>query len=174
LALLVGFFLMRDVLAADEGTPTMKEIAGAIQEGAMAYLKRQFRTIGIILVPLAVLVFLTSTRVLRPDHGEALSFVQSGIFRTLAFVAGCVMSGLTGFIGMSLAVRGNVRTAAAAKNGSLPAALKVAFRTGGVAGMFTVGLGLLGATIIIMLFQNTSSAILVGFGIAGPLPALSL
>ena len=79
-----------------------------------------------------------------------------GSFRTLAFVAGCVLSGLTGFIGMSLAVRGNVRTAAAAKSGSLPAALKVAFRTGGVAGMFTVGLGLLGATVIIMIFQNTA------------------
>ncbi len=84
------------------------------------------------------------------------------------------MSGLTGFIGMSLAVRGNVRTAAAAKNGSLPAALKVAFRTGGVAGMFTVGLGLLGATVIIMIFQNTASAILIGFGFGGSLLALFL
>ena len=81
---------------------------------------------------------------------EALSFVESGLFRTLAFLAGCFLSGLTGFIGMSLAVRGNVRTAAAAKTGSMPAALQVAFRTGGVAGMFTVGLGLLGATIIII------------------------
>ena len=82
------------------------------------------------------------------------------------------MSGLTGFIGMSLAVRGNVRTAAAAKRGSLPDALKVAFRTGGVAGMFTVGLGLLGATVIIMIFQNTASAILIGFGFGGSLLAL--
>jgi K(+)-stimulated pyrophosphate-energized sodium pump len=82
------------------------------------------------------------------------------------------MSGLTGFIGMSLAVRGNVRTAAAARSGSLPAALKVAFRTGGVAGMFTVGLGLLGASAIIMVFQNTSSAILIGFGFGGSLIAL--
>ena len=65
------------------------------------------------------------------------------------------MSGLTGYIGMTLATRGNVRTAAAAKTGSMAAALKVAFRTGGVAGMFTVGLGLLGATVIIMIFQNT-------------------
>ena len=73
---------------------------------------------------------------------------------------------------MSLAVRGNVRTAAAARTGSLKAALKVAFRTGGVAGMYTVGLGLLGATVIIMLFQNTSSAILIGFGFGGSLIAL--
>jgi K(+)-stimulated pyrophosphate-energized sodium pump len=174
LAIAVGFVLMRGVLAADQGTPKMQEIAKAIQEGALAYLQRQFRTIGFILVPLVVVVFLTSTAVERPDHSEALSFVESGVFRTLAFLAGCVMSGLTGFIGMGLAVRGNVRTAAAARSGSLPAALKVAFRTGGVAGMFTVGLGLLGATVIIMLFQNTSSAILVGFGFGGSLLALFL
>ena len=170
----VGFLLMRGVLASDQGTPKMKEIAAAIQEGALAYLRRQFKTIGVILIPLAIIVFFTSVAVNKSDGTEALSFVESGLFRTLAFVAGCLMSGLTGFIGMSLAVRGNVRTAAAARSGSLPAALKVAFRTGGVAGMFTVGLGLLGATIIILIFQNTSSAILVGFGFGGSLLALFL
>ena len=170
----VGVSLMRGVLAADKGTPAMIEIADAIQEGASAYLSRQFRTIAVIVIPLAVVVFLTSTDVLRPDGSEALSFLESGLFRTGAFVAGCVLSGLTGFIGMGLAVRGNVRTAAAAKTGSLPAALKVAFRTGGVAGMFTVGLGLLGATLIIAVFQNTSSAILIGFGFGGSLLALFL
>ena len=174
LAIGVGFALMRGVLAADTGTPKMREIAAAIQEGAMAYLKRQFKTIAVILVPLVFVVFLTSTAVLKPDGDTALSFAESGLFRTLAFVAGCLMSGLTGFIGMGLAVRGNVRTAAAAKSGSLPAALKVAFRTGGVAGMFTVGLGLFGATVIILIFQNTSSAILVGFGFGGSLLALFL
>ncbi len=178
LAIAIGFFLMKGVLAADEGTPTMIEIARAIQEGAMAYLRRQFKTIAVILIPLAIVVFVTSTEVVKPkgiDFGsEGLTFVQSGVFRTLAFVAGCVLSGLTGFIGMSLAVRGNVRTAAAARSGSLPNALKVAFRTGGVAGMFTVGLGLLGATLIIMIFQNTASAILIGFGFGGSLLALFL
>ncbi len=187
LAIGVGFFLMRGVLAAETGTPTMVEIALAIQEGAMAYLRRQFKTIAVILIPLAIIVFATATAVAKPgaisfarvglvptDGGSGLSFAASGLFRTLAFVAGCTMSGLTGFIGMSLAVRGNVRTAAAAKAGSLPAALKVAFRTGGVAGMFTVGLGLFGATIIIMIFQNTASAILIGFGFGGSLLALFL
>ena len=173
-AIAVGFRLMKGVLAADQGTPKMQEIAKAIQEGALAYLRRQFKTIGIILIPLTIIVFATSTAVLKPGGGEALSFAESGIFRTLAFVAGCLMSGLTGFIGMGLAVRGNVRTAAAARSGSLPAELKAAFRTGGVAGMFTVGLGLLGATIIILIFQNTSSAILVGFGFGGSLLALFL
>ena len=172
LAIAIGFVLVRGVLAADEGTPTMKEIALAIQEGAMAYLRRQFRTIAIILVPVAVLVFATSTEVLKPSGATALTFGESGLYRTLAFIAGAFLSGLTGFIGMSLAVRGNVRTAAAARTGSLPAALKVAFRTGGVAGMYLVGLGLLGATIIIMIFQNVSAAILIGFGFGGSLIAL--
>ena len=174
LALGIGFLLMRGVLAADQGTPKMKEIAAAIQEGALAYLRRQFKTIALITIPLGAIVFATSTAVPMPSGEEALSFVESGIFRTAAFLAGCFMSGLTGFIGMSLAVRGNVRTAAAARSGSLPAALKVAFRTGGVAGMFTVGLGLLGATVIILIFQNTSSAILIGFGFGGSLLALFL
>jgi K(+)-stimulated pyrophosphate-energized sodium pump len=174
LAILVGFGLMRGVLAADEGTPKMKEIAAAIQEGALAYLRRQFRTIGLILIPLVVVVFVTSTAIQRSDGTEAMTQTTSGLVRTLAFVLGCLASGLTGFIGMSLAVRGNVRTAAAAKLGSMPAALKVAFRTGAVAGMFTVGLGLFGATAIIAIFQNTSSAILIGFGFGGSLLALFL
>src|SRR6202022_759423 len=144
----------------------------AIQVGAMAYLRRQFKTIAIIVIPVAAIVFVTSTKVIEPNGTEALSFAQSGLFRTLAFIGGCFLSGLTGFIGMSLAVRGNVRTAAAAKAGSLPAALKVAFRSGGVAGMYTVGLGLLGATVIIMIFQNTATAILIGFGFGGSLLAL--
>src|SRR6202011_5381856 len=114
-----------------------------------------------------------SSKVVNADtHKTVLAFLPSGIFRTLAFLAGASLSGLTGFIGMSLAVRGNVRTAAAAKSGSLKGALKVAFRTGGVTGMFTVGLGLLGATIIIMLAQNTATAILIGFGFGGTLLAL--
>ena len=174
LAIAVGFFLARKVMEADEGTPKMKEIALAIQEGALAYLKRQFRTIAVILIPLAAIVFLTSTAIQRDNGTEALSFFESGLWRTLAFVLGCGASGFTGYIGMTLATRGNVRTAAAALTGSLPKALTVAFRTGGVAGMFTVGLGLLGATVIIILFQNTSSAILVGFGFGGSLLALFL
>src|SRR5438874_12387078 len=106
LAILVGLFLMKGVLAEDEGTPKMREIAKAIQEGAMAYLRRQFKTIAVILIPLAVIVFLTSTKVVKPDDVVALTRIKSGVFRTSAFVAGCFLSGLTGFIGMGLAVRG--------------------------------------------------------------------
>ena len=177
LALLVGWFLVIQVLKQEEGTDKMKEIAEAIQVGAWAYLKRQFRTIGMILVPVGAVVFFTSVAISKPEidgGGEALSQIQSGLYRTIAFVLGCVASGLTGYIGMTLATRGNVRTAAAARRGSMKDALQVAFRTGGVAGMFTVGLGLLGATVIIALFQNTSSAMLVGFGFGGSLLALFL
>ena len=174
LALLVGWYLMVKVLQEDEGTDKMKEIASAIQVGAWAYLKRQFRTIGMILVPVGAVVFLTSVAIDKPNGESALSFVSAGLYRTIAFVLGCVASGLTGYIGMTLATRGNVRTAAAARRGSMKESLQVAFRTGGVAGMFTVGLGFLGATLIIALFQNTSSAMLVGFGFGGSLLALFL
>ena len=174
LAIVVGLLLARNVLAQDEGTPKMKEIAKAIQEGASAYLRRQFKTIAMILVPLAIIVFITSTAIKKADGSEALAFGEAGTWRTVAFVLGCLASGFTGWIGMTLATRGNVRTAAAAKTGSMPKALTIAFRTGGVAGMFTVGLGLAGATLIIALFQNTSSVILIGFGFGGSLLALFL
>ncbi len=178
LALILGLILTRGVLAQDAGTDEMQEIAGAIQEGASAYLKRQFRTIGMIVVPLTVVVFVTSTAVNRQtDDGvvaQVLSFPQSGAFRTAAFLVGCIFSGTVGFCGMWLAVRGNVRTAAAARESNYPAALKVAFRTGGVAGLLTAGLGLLGATVIIMIFQNTATSILIGFGFGGSLLALFL
>src|ERR1039457_4041462 len=167
-----GLALMRGVLKADQGTAKMKEIAKAIQEGAEAFLKRQFKVIVIIVVPLAVLIFCTATKVTRPDGTVAFSFVDAGLLRVVCFLFGAAFTGLTGFIGMSLAVRGNVRTAAAARDGKLPGALKVAFRTGAVTGMLCVGLGLLGATVIVFLFQNTATAVLVGFGFGASLLAL--
>ena len=185
IALLLGVVLMRGVLKQEQGTEKMQEIAGAIQEGALAYLKRQFRTIGMIVIPLAVVVFFTSTAInkmpiLKEDGKsiiggeEVMTFLQSGIFRTAAFIVGCIFSAAIGFFGMWLAVRGNVRTAAAARRSDFNAALKVAFRTGGVAGLLTAGLGLLGAVVIVMLFQNTSTSILIGFGFGGSLLALFL
>ena len=175
-AIATGFILMRGVLESEQGTPSMIEIAKAVQEGAQAYLIRQFRVIGIIVLPLAVLVFFTASSITRilPDGTKhtALGFGLAGLFRALAFLVGGTLSGLAGYIGMSTAVRGNVRTAAAARDGQLAGALKVAFRTGAVTGMFVVGLGLLGATIIVMLFQNYATAILVGFGFGGSLLAL--
>jgi K(+)-stimulated pyrophosphate-energized sodium pump len=168
-----GLMLARNVLAADTGTPKMKEIALAVQEGAEAFLKRQFRTIAIIVVPLAILIFFTATQVIRPDHTQALSFAQDGIYRVICFLFGAAFSGLTGFIGMSIAVRGNVRTAAAAsQGGGMAGALRVAFRTGAVTGMLCVGLGLLGATAIVLIFQNSATAVLIGFAFGASLLAL--
>jgi hypothetical protein len=174
-ALAVGYVLMQGVLKADDGTPEMQEIAGAIQEGAMAYITRQFRTIGIIVIPLAAVVFLTSSEILeagrRGGPGRSCSRACSARWPSSWAAPG---SGAIGFLGMWLATRGNIRTTAAATNSDCPGALKVAIRTGGVVGLFTAGLGLLGATVIILVFQNTSSVILVGFGFGGSLLALFL
>ncbi|NLV56923.1 MAG: sodium-translocating pyrophosphatase [Acidimicrobiales bacterium] len=179
-ALVVAYVMMQGVLAADDGSKEMTDISDAIHEGAMAYIKRQFRTIAVIVVPLAVVVFLTSTAIDKPlvpgqpDADTALNFVQSGLFRTIAFVVGGLASASIGFLGMWLATKANVRTTAAAVRSDFGAAFQVAFRTGGVVGLATAGLGLLGATTIILVFQNTSSAILVGFGFGGSLLALFL
>ncbi len=168
-----GLLLARNVLAADQGTPKMKEIALAVQEGAQAFLARQFRAIVMIIVPLAILIFFTATKVVKPDGGIALTFQQDGIYRVICFLFGAAFSGLTGFIGMSIAVRGNVRTAAAASHGGgMAAALRVAFRTGAVTGMLCVGLGLAGATAIVLIFQNSATAVLIGFAFGASLLAL--
>jgi K(+)-stimulated pyrophosphate-energized sodium pump len=153
LAVGVGFFLMRRVLAEDQGTPKMQEIAKAIQEGAMAYLKRQFKTI--------LRSWCRShRRVPHVDRGEAptaASCVPAGRLPHRPFVLGCFLSGLTGFIGMSLAVRGNVRTAAAARSGFDAEALEVAFRPAVWQACSRWPRSVFGATVIIMIFQNTSS-----------------
>src|SRR5580704_3565812 len=169
-----GLLLARNVLTADQGTPKMKEIAQAVQEGAEAFLKRQFRTIAIIVVPLAILIFFTATKVVAPaGHHGGLTFAQDGIYRVICFLFGAAFSGLTGFIGMSIAVRGNVRTAAAAsQGGGMAQALRVAFRTGAVTGMLCVGLGLAGATAIVLIFQNSATAVLIGFAFGASLLAL--
>ena len=174
LALAVGSLSMKGVLAKPTGTEKMGEIAGAVQEGAMAYITRQFRTIGIIVVPLAVIVFFTSSEVIDEVSGDGLSFAESGLFRTLAFLVGGLASASIGFLGMWLSTRANIRTATAAKAHDMNDAMQVAFRAGGTVGLFTAGFGLVGATAIVMLFQNTASSILIGFGFGGSLLALFL
>jgi K(+)-stimulated pyrophosphate-energized sodium pump len=168
-----GLLLARNVLGFDQGTPKMKEIAQAVQEGAQAFLARQFRAIVMIIIPLAILIFFTATKVVKPDGGLALSFQADGAYRVICFLFGAAFSGLTGFIGMSIAVRGNVRTAAAAaRGGGMAQALRVAFRTGAVTGMLCVGLGLVGATAIVLIFQNSATAVLIGFAFGASLLAL--
>jgi K(+)-stimulated pyrophosphate-energized sodium pump len=171
--ILAGVVLVRGVLAADPGSVRMRDIAKAIQEGAEAFLRRQFRTIALIVVPLAVLIFFTATKVTRDNGTVAMTFSQNGAWRVVCFLIGAAFSGLTGFIGMSLAVRGNVRTAAAAVEGKgMPGALRVAFRTGAVTGLLCVGLGLTGAAAIFLIFQNSATAVLVGFAFGASLIAL--
>ena len=165
---------MRGVLAADQGTPKMIEIAPAIQVGAAAYLRRQFKTIAVIMIPVAAIVFLTSTEIVEPDGVVALTRVAVGHVPHPRVRRRCVPVRAHRLHRHDPGDPRQRPHRRGAKSGSLPAALKVAFRTGGVAGMFTVGLGLLGATVIILLFQNTSSAILIGFGFGGSLIALFL
>jgi K(+)-stimulated pyrophosphate-energized sodium pump len=168
IALAFAYYLVREVLAAPEGTDKMKEIAKAIQEGASAYLKRQFTTVGIFLAILTVLLF-----IVLPTPKDAVHSGFSIRFgRSLAFILGAGFSALTGFTGMWLAVRANVRTANAARESGLRRAMRIAFRAGGVAGMFTVGLGLLGATVILMIYKQDATSVLVGFGFGGALLAM--
>jgi K(+)-stimulated pyrophosphate-energized sodium pump len=168
LALVVAFYFSREVLAAPEGTEKMKEIARAIQVGSRAYLNRQFRTLGVFLAILTVALFFVLPVSKDASHSE----MSIRLGRSIAFILGAGFSALTGFTGMWLAVRGNVRVANAARESGLRRALRLAFRTGGVAGMFTVGLGLLGATAILIIYKQDATSVLVGFGFGGALLAM--
>jgi K(+)-stimulated pyrophosphate-energized sodium pump len=160
-ALLVAWFFMREVLRASEGSEKMREIARAVQEGAAAYLRRQFTT----LAPFAVIIF-------------ALLFILpadttgSRVGRSLFFLVGAAFSAFVGFAGMTLATRANVRTAAAAQAAGAKPAIRVAFRTGGVVGMLTVGLGLLGASVVTLIFNEHAPQVLEGFGFGAALLAM--
>ncbi|GGU00357.1 sodium-translocating pyrophosphatase [Streptomyces violascens] len=173
-ALIVAQLLVRQVLAAGEGTDSMKKIAAAVQEGANAYLTRQLRTLGIFAVVVFFLLFL-----LPSDNWS------QRVGRSVFFLIGAVFSATTGYIGMRLAVRANVRVAAAAREATpsegepekdLTAvshkAMKIAFRTGGVVGMFTVGLGLLGASVVVLVYAADAPKVLEGFGLGAALIAM--
>ncbi|MFC4058606.1 sodium-translocating pyrophosphatase [Planomonospora corallina] len=161
LALAVAGGLVREVLAADQGTERMRNISRAVQEGAAAYLTRQFRTLAVFVVIIPFLLYLLPA-----------SSTGVAIGRSVFFVIGALFSALTGFMGMWLAVRGNVRVAAAARSSGERAAMRIAFRTGGVAGMFTVGLGLLGAAIVVFAYKGDAPAVLEGFGFGAALLAM--
>jgi len=161
LALLVAYVLARQVLAADQGGEKMREVGQAIQEGSRAYLARQFRTLALFV---ALLFFLLL--VLKADS------TSIRIARSVAFLFGAGFSALAGFTGMNLAVRGNVRVAAAANTGGMRKAMPLAFRSGGVAGMFVVGLGLLGATLVVLTYRGQAANVLFGFGFGAALLAM--
>ncbi len=164
-ALIVAFFVLR----ADSGTDKMQAIAKQIQEGAKAYLNRQFKTILWLVLILTVVLFFSSGNISKIFSDPLITAIAFG--RTVAFVLGAMLSGLVGFVGMSLAVRGNVRTAATARF-SYKKALTIAFQTGTIAGMFCVGLGLLGATVIFLAYGSHAYEVLIGFGFGGSLLAL--
>jgi K(+)-stimulated pyrophosphate-energized sodium pump len=161
LALGVAGVLVREVLAAGQGTQRMQEIARAVQEGAAAYLRRQFRTLGVFVVIIFFVLLLLPADTTGVRWG-----------RSIFFLVGALFSGLTGFTGMWLTVRGNVRVAAAAREGGERPAMRIAFRTGGVAGMFTVGLGLLGAAIVVLIYKSNAPNVLEGFGFGAALLAM--
>ena len=160
-----GWYLVRKVLAEDPGTPKMQEIARAIEDGAMAYLGRQVRTMiwFVILITIGLYLMYDS---LPEQYPQPLPI---GV--AVAFLMGVLASYGAGYVGMWLAVKANLRTAQASLKGFKPA-LELAFRAGTVSGMFTVGFGLLGATLIFMIFKEDAIKVLIGFGFGGSLAAL--
>src|SRR6185437_831267 len=152
-ALAFSFVLFREVLAADQGTPNMIRIAEAVQEGAQAYLKRQFRTLSVVVVVVFVVLFALPA----DDAGQRVG-------RSIFFLVGALFSATIGYFGMWLATRANLRVAAAANTTGRERATRIAFRTGGAVGMATVGLGLLGASIVVLVFTNHAPKVLEGFG----------
>ena len=159
-ALAIAWALRSQVLAASAGTPKMQEIAAAVQEGAAAYLARQFKTLSYFVVIVFVLLF-----ALPGD-------MDVKIGRSIFFLIGAAFSATVGYQGMWLAVRANVRVAEAARQGSAVNAVQIAFRTGGVVGMLTVGLGLFGASLVVVLYQADAPSVLEGFGFGAAMLAM--
>ena len=161
LALVLAVVFRAEVLRHGEGTEKMQEIGRAVQEGASAYLTRQFKTLAVfvVLVPALLLV-------LPPDDWG----IKIG--RSLFFVLGALFSAAIGYAGMWLAVRANVRVAAAAQNEGRDPAMRIAFRTGGHVGMMTVGLGLLGAAAVVLIYEGEAPSVLEGFGFGAALLAM--
>ena len=160
-ALAIAWFLRGQVLAASEGTAKMIEIAEAVQEGAAAYLKRQFTTLSYFVGIVFFLLFAL------PAETLSIKIGRSGFF-----LMGAAFSALVGYNGMWLAVRANVRVAEAARQGSATGAVQIAFRTGGVVGMTTVGLGLIGAAGAVVIFKSDAPTVLEGFGFGAAMLAM--
>ncbi len=160
-ALGMAMMFRNEVLSAGQGTENMKSIAKAVQEGASAYLARQFRTLGIF----AAIAFVALLALPADD-----SAVRIG--RSLFFLVGAGFSAAVGYLGMSLAVQSNLRVAAAANEVGRDPAMKIGFRTGAMVGMLTVGLGLLGASVVVLLYKDEAPRVLEGFGFGAALLAM--
>ena len=153
-SLIFAGFFASSVLKEGTGSKEMQKISAAIQEGAMAYLNRQYKTIAIVAIILAVLIY-----VLLP-HGDKIA---------IGFLVGAISSAIAGYIGMNVSVRANVRTAHAA-SGGLQKAMHVAFRGGAVTGLAVVGLALLGTSGFYILYGDVD--LVVGFGFGASLISL--
>ncbi|MEU5847300.1 sodium-translocating pyrophosphatase [Saccharopolyspora shandongensis] len=162
-ALAFGYVLIKEVLSAGQGTAKMQDIAKGVQEGASAYLNRQFRTLAIF----AVIVFLVLFALPSESTGETIG-------RSIFFLFGAAFSATIGYLGMWLSTRANVRVAAAAREAGegREKAMRVAFRTGGVVGMITVGLGLFGAALVVLVYAGGAPRVLEGFGFGAALLAM--
>jgi K(+)-stimulated pyrophosphate-energized sodium pump len=164
--LLYAYMLMQQVNAADQGTKKMQEIAAAVREGANAYLKRQLSTVAVLIGVLVVLLYVSKALTSTEGFGDPFAIGRAG-----AFLMGALFSGTVGFVGMRLATTGNLRVAAAAPVG-FGRALMLGYRTGTITGMLTDGLGLLGGTLIFMIYGEHAYEALLGFGFGGTLLAL--
>ena len=160
-ALIMGVVFRGQVLAADPGTAKMQEIGQAVEEGAHAYLARQFKTLSVFVV---IVFFLLMA---LPADSAGIRFGRSGFF-----VLGALFSAAVGYFGMSLAVKANVRVAAAANDSGRDLGMRIAFRTGGTVGMMTVGLGLLGAASVVLIYKGDAPKVLEGFGFGAALLAM--
>ena len=163
-ALFYGWYLAKKTTRHDPGSQAMQDVSAAIQQGAMAYLGQQVRTMVWFVIPIAIGLFF----LYRGAPGMTPT-LAAGI--SVAFLMGVAASYGAGYVGMGLAVRANTRVAAAALT-SFKRALEIAFQAGTVSGMFTTGLGLLGATLIIIVFKENTMKVLIGFGFGGCLAAL--
>ena len=164
-ALAMGAMFRKEVLSAGEGTDNMKNIALAVQEGADAYLQRQFKT-------LAVFAAIAFFALLALPVGDIDNATLVRISRSVFFLVGAGFSAAVGYLGMSLAVRANLRVAAAANERGREVAMTIGLRTGAMVGMLTVGLGLLGASVVVLLFQGDAPKVLEGFGFGAALLAM--
>src|SRR6059058_1588561 len=176
LALVVAWGLRGYVLRQDTGTPEMRKISDAIQEGAEAFLRRQYRTIGLLSIALGVLIYVLYAFFRKPHPGEPAA-VTLALTTTLSFLFGAFCSGVAGLVGMYVAVRSNIRTASAARS-SLNKALQIALRGGAVSGLFVVamslfGVGLLYSVLDALHFEPTKIPLMiVGYGFGASFVAL--
>jgi K(+)-stimulated pyrophosphate-energized sodium pump len=168
-ALAFGTYWWRKTAAADPGSERMQNVATAIREGALAYLARQVKTMIPLVIVIGIGLYVLYLNQYSAIPGVDAKRLAMGV--AFAFILGVAASYIAGYIGMGVAVIGNVRVANAALS-SFKNALEIAFQAGAVSGMFTVGLGLLGATITFLIFQQDAMFVLVGFGFGGSLAAL--